>query len=75
MRRGTWDIELPHSSQDVVTVRKYRIAVGTESLNDDGDLVAFELGWVFNRAVEFRTLPGTFDLGGTVLLKWITRRH
>ena len=72
---GTWDIELPDSSQDVVTVREYQIAVGTESLNDDGDLVAFELGWVFNRAVEFRTLPGTFDLGDTVLLQWITRRR
>ena len=41
---GNWDIKLPDSSQDVVTVREYRFAVGTESLNDDGDLVAFELG-------------------------------
>lgn len=72
---GTWDIEMPDSSQDVVTVREYRIAIGTESLNDDGDLVAFELGWLFNRAVEFRALPGTHDLGDTLLLQWITRRR
>ena len=72
---GTWDIEMPDSSEDVVTVREYRLAVGTESIDEDGNLAAFEIGWIFNRSLEFRALPGSHDIGETLMLQWVTRRR
>jgi hypothetical protein len=66
---------MPDSSEDVVTVREYRLAVGTESIDEDGNLAAFEIGWIFNRSLEFRALPGSHDIGETLMLQWVTRRR
>jgi len=51
------------------------LAVGTESIDEDGNLAAFEIGWIFNRSLEFRALPGSHDIGETLMLQWVTRRR
>ena len=71
---GTWDIELPDSTEDVLTLREYHLALGLENARDDGSTSAIELGWVFNRSLETRSLPGSLELGDTLMLQYVVRR-
>ena len=71
---GTWDIELPDSSEDVMTLREYHLALGFENARDDGSTAAIELGWVLNRTLETRSLPGSLELADTLMLQYIHRQ-
>ncbi len=70
---GTWDIELPDDSNDVMTYRDYRLAIGIESSGEDNRLNAWELAWTFSREVEFRDSPVDADFGDALTLRCITR--
>ena len=57
-----------------MTLREYHLALGLENARDDGSTSAIELGWVFNRSLETRSLPGSLELGDTLMLQYVVRR-
>jgi hypothetical protein len=71
---GTWDIEFPDDSNDVVTYRDYRLLFGIEHADADGDLSSWELGWVFSRKLEFRERVDEYGLGDAFVIRYVTRK-
>lgn len=71
---GTWDVEFPDDSNDVLTYRDFRILFGFEQRNDEGNIAGVEMGLVFNREIEFRQRPDQVDLDNAFVLRF-TRRH
>lgn len=70
---GTWDIEFPDDSNDVMTYRDYKLAFGLEQADADGDLSSWELGWVFGRKLEFRNRPDEYSFGDAFMIRYVTR--
>ena len=64
---GTWAIERTDLTNDNVTYRDYRVAVGIRS-QDNGS--AFELGWAFDRSLEFRSGVGDGRFDDALLLRF-----
>lgn len=73
MDGGTWDIEFPDGSGQVMTYRDYRILLGIESLGDDGGLSAWEFGYAFGRELEFRHNPVSTRFDDAFVLQWVWR--
>ena len=71
---GTWDIEFPDESNQVMTYRDYRLVLGFERMDKDGDLSAWEFGYVFGRSLEFRSNPVSTTFGDAFVLQWVWRR-
>lgn len=71
---GKWDIDFPDGSDQVMSYRDYRLVLGFESADDDGELSAWEFGWVFSRSLEFREMPGDTRFDDAFLIRWVTRR-
>jgi hypothetical protein len=70
---GTWDIEFPDQSNDVMTYRDYRWVIGVEQANRRGGLSAWELGWVFGRTLEFRSQTNENDFEDAFIIRFVTR--
>ncbi len=71
---GSWDIEFPDDSNDVMTYRDYKLAFGIERANEDGGLSSWELGWNFSRKLEFRDHPTEVGFGDAVVIRYVTRK-
>ncbi len=71
---GTWDIEFPDDSNDVMTYRDYRLAFGVEHADSNGDLSSWELGWVFSRKLEFRERLDEMGFGDAFVIRYTTRK-
>lgn len=71
---GTWDIEFPDDSNDVMTYRDLQILLGFESRNAKNACSAIEFGYVFDRSLEFRTLTGKTEFDNAFLLRFVSRR-
>lgn len=71
---GTWDIEFPDNSNDVMTYRDYKLAFGLEQAESDGDLSSWEMGWVFSRKLEFRDRPEEYGFGDAFIIRYVTRK-
>lgn len=71
---GNWDIEFPSGADHVMGYRDYRLTFGVESTDDDGDLSAWELGYVFGRSLELRGRPGDIEFDDAFMIRWVTRR-
>ncbi len=71
---GTWDIEFPDDSNDVMTYRDYKLAFGIERADSGGALSSWELGWVFSRKLEFRNRPDELGFGDAFVLRYVTRK-
>ena len=74
MNGGTWAVEFPNETNQVMTYRDLRLLVGFESADKDGSLSAWELGWVFGRRLEFRDVPGDSHFNDAFVIQWVTRR-
>lgn len=74
MDGGSWDVEFPDDSNDVLTYRDFRLLFGYEQMEKDGDLVGVEMGYVFGREIEFRQRPDTVDLNDAFVLRFVRRR-
>lgn len=74
MGGGTWDIEFPDESDDVMTYRDFRLLFGYERIQSDGDRSGIELGYVFDRHLEFRNRPDELDFDGAFVLRWVQRQ-
>ncbi|MCA9066157.1 MAG: hypothetical protein KDA96_23980 [Planctomycetaceae bacterium] len=71
---GTWDMEYPDETDDVVTYRDYRLLLGFESADSSGSLSALEFGYAFSRRMELRTLPAPLDFGDAFVIQWVSRK-
>ena len=71
---GTWDIEFPDDSNDVMTYRDYKLAFGIEQADSEGDLTSWELGWIFSRKLEFRDRPDEVGFGDSFVIRYVTRK-
>jgi hypothetical protein len=69
---GTWAIEMPDSSSNVMTYRDFRLLFGHEQLTSDGSVSAIELGWVFGRKVEFRSEFPEYDFNDAFILRFVS---
>jgi hypothetical protein len=70
---GTWDIEFPNEGNDVMTYRDYRMVIGIEQADSRGDLSAWELGWVFNRSLEFRSRTNERDFDDAFMIRFVSQ--
>ncbi|MFM7056804.1 MAG: hypothetical protein ACKO2P_07760 [Planctomycetota bacterium] len=71
---GTWDVEFPDSSGQLVTYRDYRLSLGLEQRQGEDGLTNLEVAWVFGRQLERRGDPAAVELNDAVLLI-MTIRH
>lgn len=69
---GSWDIEFPDETNNVATIRDYRLVLGLEHADQDGSLSAWEAGYVSGRQLELRNgLPSVpFDDAFIVQFVW-----
>lgn len=69
---GTWAIQRDNTNNDNVTYRDLRVLWGIQDFDDDSDST-WELGWAFDRSLEYRSGQGDTDFGGAFLMRWHTR--
>ncbi|MEM9645421.1 MAG: hypothetical protein AAF989_10530, partial [Planctomycetota bacterium] len=65
---GTWAFERSNGADDNVTYRDLRITFGVMDFDDDSSN-ALEIGWSFDRSLEFRSGQGDQELDGAFLLR------
>ncbi len=70
---GTWDIELPNDVDEVMTYRDFRLMFGYERISPKGDRTGIELGYVFDRELEFRNRPDQFAYDDAFVLRIVKR--
>ena len=68
---GSWDIERPDESNDVLTYRSYEITLGVQTIDEDNDVAAFEIGYVFDRNIEFRNSPLEQQLDDSFIIRFV----
>ena len=66
---GTWAIQREDLSRDNATYRDIRLTWGITSFDDDDDST-LEVGWAFDRSLEYRSARGDTNLEGAFLLRW-----
>lgn len=66
---GTWAIERDNGDDDNVTYRDLRVVFGIEHYGDDDDYTT-EVGWAFDRSLEYRSGQGNSDYGGAFVLRF-----
>jgi hypothetical protein len=74
MDGGTWDIELPNGTGQVMTYRDFRLVLGFEHADEDSGLSAWEFGYVFGRELEYRNNPTSTRFEDAFVLQWVWRR-
>lgn len=70
MGGGTWDIEFPNETNDVMTYRDFRILFGYEASDGNGGYSAWELGYVFDRSLQFRGLAGDTSFDDAFVIRY-----
>lgn len=68
---GTWAIQRDNNSNDNVTYRDLRVVWGIEEFGADSDS-SMEIGWAFERELEYRSGLGNTELDGAFILRWHT---
>lgn len=66
---GTWAIKRDDSHNDNATYRDIRVTWGISSFDEASDS-ALEVGWAFDRSLEYRSGRGDTNLDGAFLLRW-----
>jgi hypothetical protein len=69
---GTWAIERAAVGNDLVTYRDLRASIGVEYVQKDGQRSAFEIGYLFDRRLEFASGIGDMRLDDAVMLRLVT---
>ena len=70
---GTWAIERATFADDLATYRDIRICLGLESVGKDGQETAFEIGYLFDRRLQYTSNLGNMNLNDAVMLRLVTR--
>lgn len=69
---GTWDVD--DGIDLVATWRDYRVTMGFENADDDGETSSVELGYVFGRRMELRGQTGHTAFEDAFIVRWVTRK-
>jgi hypothetical protein len=72
---SAWAIERNTGNADVVSLTEYRATIGLEAIPSDKEESSsfFEVGFLFNRELEYRSGIGNFQPDDTVVLRWGSR--
>jgi hypothetical protein len=70
---GTWAIDREFHRNDLATYHDLRICVGVEYLDKDGERTAIELGYLFDRRLEYTSGIGDMQLDDAVMISLVTR--
>ena len=68
---GTWDVFRADIGDDVATYRDLRLCVGLEGVQKDGSRQALEIGYLFDRRLEYNSGVGDYHLDDTAMIRWI----
>ena len=71
---GTWDVQFPNGTGQVMTYRDYRLMLGFEHSDSAVGISAWEFGYAFGRELEFRNNPGSTRFDDAFVLQWVWRR-
>jgi hypothetical protein len=69
---GTWAIATPVIGEDVATYRDIRVCIGLASVDKDGRQAAIEVGYLFDRRLEYTSCIGNMALDDAVMLRLAT---
>jgi hypothetical protein len=69
---GTWAILRPTVGDDLATYRDLRACIGFESVDKDGRQWAIEVGYVFDRQLEYTSGIGNMRLNDAMMLRLVT---
>jgi hypothetical protein len=69
---GTWAIERVSHADDLATYRDLRVCLGFEHVEKNGWQSAIEVGYLFDRRVEYTSAIGNMKLDDAVLIRWVT---
>jgi hypothetical protein len=69
---GSWAIERQTGEDDIATYRDYRIQFGTIFSQANGRKGGMSIGVAFDRHLEYRLQPGTFEPGATFFWQWLS---
>jgi hypothetical protein len=70
---GTWAIERDEAWDDNATYRDLRLVFGIETLEQDGSGSALELGYVFDRELEYRSGLGDYSPEDCLMIRLVGR--
>lgn len=68
---GTWAIQRDNTTNDNVTYRDLRVVWGIEKYGKGSDST-IEIGWAFDRSLEYRSGLGNTHFDGAIILRWHT---
>lgn len=66
---GAWTYEQVDGTEDEFEYNDIRVMLGLEMLTLQGSRAWFEVGYLFNREVNFRIGPGNFDPSSTIMIR------
>ncbi len=69
---GSWAVERDGPFDDLATYRDLQLSVGLESTDGAGDRSAIEIGYVFDRSLEYASGIGDYRPNDTVIVRWVT---
>jgi hypothetical protein len=69
---GSWAIEREWGENDLASYRDFRVCVGIACVQKDGRQSALEVGYLFNRRIEYATGIGDTNLPDGMLLRLVT---
>ncbi|MFT5092141.1 MAG: hypothetical protein ACKVII_12530 [Planctomycetales bacterium] len=72
---SAWAIERTAGNADLVSLTEYRATVGLETIPSDKEETSsfLEVGFLFNRDLEYRSGVGNFQPDDTVVIRWGSR--
>jgi hypothetical protein len=68
---NTWAIERVTMVDDLATYRDLRLCVGLQTIDDDGDRTALEIGYLFDRRLEYTSGNGDLRLNDTAMIRLV----
>lgn len=68
---GSWDIEFPDESNDVMTYRDVSLLLGLEKWDGDQQK-RWEIGYTFERQLEFRDRNTIREMDDAFVIRWVT---
>ena len=68
---GSWAVQRAVARHDLATYRDLQCCVGLECVDADGSRSAIEIGYLFDRRLEFTSGHGNMRLDDTAMIRWI----
>ncbi len=68
----TWAIERVALGDDLATYRDLRVCIGLERAQDDAAWSAFEIGYLFDRRLDYSSGRGDMHLDDAVMFRLVT---